>query len=380
MTNFAKNLALWIVIGLLIVAVFNLFQTSSSRGPQSTLAFSDFLNDVNRGQVADVTIRGNNISGHFTDSRAFTTYAPNDPNLVTRLTEKNVRITAAPVDENVASLFGVLIFWLPTLLLIGLLLSLDRWRRREINDLNRRIGLLEGGSTGQRARSMEVDRDDPDLPSLENLQSGTVDVYCFQEATETFIPPVLHNLYTEYPNLSFNITMSNTAETIQALTTSTAEIGLLVNPPPRDNISTIEIFRDTIVAAVAPNHPLAGCGTASLKKIAEFPLALIQLSVALRREIERVFDHSAINPNVFCVTNSLSLLKRIARSDGQCTLFPRFAVEDEVATGSLCTVTIEEFVEVPRVYCICTLNSRALSPAAKVFADAIVDFCRRYSH
>ena len=53
---------------------------------------------MNRGQVADVTIQGNNINGHFTDSRAFTTYAPNDPNLISQLTEKNVRITAAPVD------------------------------------------------------------------------------------------------------------------------------------------------------------------------------------------------------------------------------------------------------------------------------------------
>jgi cell division protease FtsH len=66
-----------------------------------------------------VTIQGNNISGHFTDSRAFTTYAPNDPNLVSRLTDKGVRITAAPVDENVPSLFGVLISWFPMLLLIG---------------------------------------------------------------------------------------------------------------------------------------------------------------------------------------------------------------------------------------------------------------------
>jgi len=126
--------------------------TSSSRGPQQSQPFSDFLNDVNRGQVSDVTIRGNNISGHFADSRAFSTYAPNDPNLVNRLTEKYVRITAAQgVDENVPSLFGFPIFWLPTLVLIGLLLSLDRWSRREINDLNRRIGLLEGASSGQRA-------------------------------------------------------------------------------------------------------------------------------------------------------------------------------------------------------------------------------------
>ncbi len=119
MNNFGKNLALWIVIGLLLVALFNLFQTSSNRGPQSTLAFSDFLNDVNRGQVSDVTIQGNTINGHFTDSRAFSTYAPNDPNLVGTLTKKGVRISAAPVDDNVPSLFGVLISWFPMLLLIG---------------------------------------------------------------------------------------------------------------------------------------------------------------------------------------------------------------------------------------------------------------------
>lgn len=119
MNNFGKNLALWIIIGLLLVALFNLFQTSSTRGPQASLPFSDFLSDVNRGQVADVTIQGHNIGGHFTDGRAFSTYAPDDPNLVSRLTDKQVRITAAPIEDNVPSLFSILVSWFPMLLLIG---------------------------------------------------------------------------------------------------------------------------------------------------------------------------------------------------------------------------------------------------------------------
>jgi cell division protease FtsH len=117
--NFGKNLALWIVIGLLLVALFNLFQTSSTHGPQSTLAFSDFVTDVSRGQVTDVTIQGHAITGHFTDGRAFSTYAPTDPGLVSRLIDKGVRITAAPLDENVPSLFSVIVSWFPMLLLIG---------------------------------------------------------------------------------------------------------------------------------------------------------------------------------------------------------------------------------------------------------------------
>ena len=119
MNNFGKNLALWIIIGLLLVALFNLFQSSSTRSPQTTVPFSELLAEVDRGQVADVTIKGNQVSGHFSDGRAFSTYGPPEAGLVERLTNKNVRINAVPDDSNVPSLFSVLLSWFPMLLLIG---------------------------------------------------------------------------------------------------------------------------------------------------------------------------------------------------------------------------------------------------------------------
>ncbi len=119
MNNFTKNLALWVIIGLLLIALFNLFQNPSGRGPQANLAFSDFLAEVESGRVRDVTIQGNTIGGHFSDGRSFSTYAPEDPNLVSKLTEHGVRITAAPVDDSMPSLLGVLVSWFPMLLLIG---------------------------------------------------------------------------------------------------------------------------------------------------------------------------------------------------------------------------------------------------------------------
>jgi cell division protease FtsH len=117
--NFTKNLALWVIIGLLLIALFNLFQNPSGRGPQANLAFSDFLAEVESGRVRDVTIQGNTIGGHFSDGRSFSTYAPEDPNLVSKLTDHGVRITAAPVDDSMPSLLGVLVSWFPMLLLIG---------------------------------------------------------------------------------------------------------------------------------------------------------------------------------------------------------------------------------------------------------------------
>jgi cell division protease FtsH len=118
--NFGKNLALWIIIGLLLVALFNLFQTSSSnRMAQSNIAFSDLLTEVEQGKVADVMIKGPNVSGHFQDGRSFTTYVPPESNLVSRLVEKGVRVNAVADDSNSPSVLGVLLSWFPMLLLIG---------------------------------------------------------------------------------------------------------------------------------------------------------------------------------------------------------------------------------------------------------------------
>ncbi len=120
MNNFGRNLALWVIIGFLLILLFNLFQNPGGRSPQTNLAFSDFLTQVDEGRVADVTIQGNTITGHYDDGRAFSTYAPDDPTLVQRLTARGVRISAVPDDENAPSLFGVLVSWFPMLLLIGL--------------------------------------------------------------------------------------------------------------------------------------------------------------------------------------------------------------------------------------------------------------------
>jgi cell division protease FtsH len=118
--NLTKNFALWIIIALLLIALFNLFDGTASHGPQSDIAYSEFLTEVANGRITDVTIQGQTISGHFQgDGRAFQTYAPQDPNLVKSLTDKGVKITAAPIDEGVHPLLQILISWFPMLLLVG---------------------------------------------------------------------------------------------------------------------------------------------------------------------------------------------------------------------------------------------------------------------
>ncbi len=117
MNNFGKNLALWIIIGLLLVALFSVFQSSSNRGGQSQVAYSEFVEAVQGNQVTDVTIQGQQISGHM-DGRPFSTYAPQDAGLMELLRDAGVRITAQP-EESPNMLLQMLISWFPMLLLIG---------------------------------------------------------------------------------------------------------------------------------------------------------------------------------------------------------------------------------------------------------------------
>jgi cell division protease FtsH len=120
-SNFGRNLALWVIVALLLVALFNLFQPSggTANRAQMQVAYSDFLNEVGAGHVRDVTIQGPNISGSLTDGRSFATFAPSDPGLVARLTEKGVRVVARPIESDQNPLFQILISWFPMLLLIG---------------------------------------------------------------------------------------------------------------------------------------------------------------------------------------------------------------------------------------------------------------------
>ncbi len=116
MSPFFKNLALWLVIGLIMVLVFNIF--NQSQPMQRELIFSDFMSKVERGEVGEVTIKGNDVTGRLTDNTVFRTYTPDDKDMIGLLRKQGVKITAKPAEGNpwyVQALFS----WLPMFLFIG---------------------------------------------------------------------------------------------------------------------------------------------------------------------------------------------------------------------------------------------------------------------
>src|SRR5262245_9870671 len=108
-----RNFALWVIIVLLLLALFTLFQNPGTRTTSQNIAFSVLLTEVDQGRVRDVVIQGPEIHGTFMDGRTFATYAPSDPTLIDKLYKKGVTIEARPQSDNVPWFVSLLVSWLP---------------------------------------------------------------------------------------------------------------------------------------------------------------------------------------------------------------------------------------------------------------------------
>ena len=116
MNPFYKNLALWLVISLMMVMLFNFFNRPGQGS--EPYSYSEFLSAVDKGQITSVIIQGQEIHGTTPEGARFRTFAPEDPELIKVLRNKGIKITAKPADDS-PWYMNILISWFPMLLLIG---------------------------------------------------------------------------------------------------------------------------------------------------------------------------------------------------------------------------------------------------------------------
>ena len=108
---------LWGVISLAMVIVFNLF-SQPQHSSQPSVTYSEFLRQAAKGEVSEVVIQGNTLTGKTTDGKSFQIYVPNDPGLVDKLIAEKVEVRAEPVEDS-PWYMTLLVSWFPMLLLIG---------------------------------------------------------------------------------------------------------------------------------------------------------------------------------------------------------------------------------------------------------------------
>ncbi|MDD4730789.1 MAG: ATP-dependent zinc metalloprotease FtsH [Desulfovibrio sp.] len=166
MNNFGKNLLIWATISVMMVVLFNLLNQTQVQ--DTRIPYSEFLTRVESGSVDSVLLQGQEVSGVSSQGEKFTTYAPDDPELVPRLVQSGVRIIAEPPAEN-PWYMTILVSWFPMLLLIGVWIFFMRQ--------------MQGGGSGGRG-AMSFGRSKARLINEEMTKVTFEDVAGVDEAKE----------------------------------------------------------------------------------------------------------------------------------------------------------------------------------------------------
>ena len=116
MNNLIKNLVIWLVIGLVLMTVFNQFNTRGTA--QAPIPYSTFVDEVRAGKIKSVQIEGRMLKAVTTEDKRVNTYSPGDIWLINDLLKYGVKVEAKPEEEQ-SFLMQIFISWFPMLLLIG---------------------------------------------------------------------------------------------------------------------------------------------------------------------------------------------------------------------------------------------------------------------
>ena len=115
-----KNAVIWLLAFIFLSIAMSYFEQNRAGGQFSELPFSEFMNEVEGKKIAKVVISGSEIHGETTSGSKFFTYAPQSPNMVDKLLENGVKIEAQPEVNSENSFLGMIISWLPMIVLIGI--------------------------------------------------------------------------------------------------------------------------------------------------------------------------------------------------------------------------------------------------------------------
>ena len=109
MGNFSKNIAVWIIISLVLIALFNVFDGGKERENGNVIAYSDFLQRIDNGEIKEVSIDNDKVSGSTSAGRPFYSFVPRETELANELSSKGIKVFSEPPESSMPGFLSVLI-------------------------------------------------------------------------------------------------------------------------------------------------------------------------------------------------------------------------------------------------------------------------------
>lgn len=189
------------------------------------------------------------------------------------------------------------------------------------------------------------------------------------------VPGLMEKARSEYPLMSFSLSISNNYQIERMLYANQIEVGFVGRKrmqPPNGAMTEHLLMRDDLVAVFPPGHPLAECAELRIGDLAGLPLILPPRNILTRRQVEERFHQVGLGLEIALEIGNTEAIKHLVEHGIGITILCRSAIQKEAAAGRLCPVAVSG-LDLARYFCLLTLKHQPRSKAAADFIEFIVE-------
>lgn len=225
---------------------------------------------------------------------------------------------------------------------------------------------------GQLSRVQEL------IGDLDGQRRGSVTLHCMEGAVEGWVSQVVGQYRRLYPQIRFDLRVSSTDQSIEALIRGECDIAIMFKAPSRSEITTVSRGREPLVALVAPGHPLASRQTVRLADLFQHDMVMPDARFGVRQLVDREARGVGMALPLAVTTNSIAMTRSLVRKGGLTTILPYLSARHDCELGLLKALAITQPDNLSAEIELCVRKGRPLTASVKGMLAALQDSFERF--
>lgn len=210
-----------------------------------------------------------------------------------------------------------------------------------------------------------------DIRQLQGVQQGHVRLAAMDSHANGFLPQFIEKLASSHPRISLEVDVASPDDALLALLAGEVDIIAAFNLSPRRDVHVLWSAELPFGCVVAPGHELAKGATTSLQEAVHFPIALQSKALLIRRYLDARYGWLFTDPHKAVVTNSLQLVKQLARSGRYIAFTSELDAAPEIIDGSLVFLPVRDKGAEPQTVGLAIDARKPLSRIGRIVADLL---------
>lgn len=215
-----------------------------------------------------------------------------------------------------------------------------------------------------------------DIRQMQGIHQGHVRIFAMDSHATSVLPQCVERLMREHPRISLSIELGSSDDAVAALLSGKADVAAVFNLSPRRELHELWSSELPLGCVVAPEHPLARVPSVSLQEISAYPIALQSKALAIRRYLEAHYMWLFNESRTRIETNSLQLVKMLARSGHHVAVTSELDAAPELIAGTLRFVPVRDKGAEPQTVGIAIDASKPLGTIVKLVGELLSEEIR----